>query len=103
MCLPRKPSVLPPLVKQKHLALRAPAPALRMQKCAKPYRMQFSSGPPSFTGVMRAWAQEESTRVLREESHSLLSKGAISIVPPVFRAASTPGIPGSQRGGLRFT
>lgn len=45
------------------------------------YRLQFASRPPKFNGVLVSVASGDSAQVLEGEISSLLSKGAIRVVP----------------------
>lgn len=52
------------------------------------YRLQFAAKPPSFNGVLFSEATGEATEALESEISSLLSRGAIYIVPGEERSLS---------------
>lgn len=58
-----------------------------LQIVEKGYRIQFSSRPPHFNGVIPTLVGPEQTLVMEQEVDTLLRKGAIERVPPLSRAS----------------
>lgn len=52
-----------------------------LKTVGKGYRLQFSTVPPKFNGLISSQTQGHSTEILAEEISSLLDKGAIQEVP----------------------
>ena len=53
-----------------------------LRTISRGYRLQFACVPPRFSGIVHTRVHGKHARVLLEEIHSLLSKGAICVVPP---------------------
>ncbi|XP_067307872.1 uncharacterized protein [Pseudorasbora parva] len=69
------------------LASRVPAwrtaepPEWVLRTISQGYRLQFAVKPPRFSSVLFSHTEESTAHVLKEEISSLLSKGAIQVVP----------------------
>lgn len=83
LCLPRKaePRPAPALSRGRERWAALTWSAWVRRTILWGYRLQFAAVPLHFSGVVHSQAHGESARVLQEKIHSLLSKGAICVVP----------------------